>query len=112
MGELPGKALMIEAALDFGSSRAGVVLANRRPEAAEAAMEPRRAAVDGAVRARVLIANDMAVTGPCGGVFAVGWSVCEECGGKEKEKITLALLRWLLLASLTAYLSLQRGILI
>lgn len=68
MGELPGKALMMEAARDLGSSRAGVVLANRRPEAAgAAATEPRRAAVD-EVRARLLIANDMAVAGPCVGV--------------------------------------------
>lgn len=63
MGELPGRALMMDAARDLGSSRAGVVLANRRPEAAEpATAELRRQAVVG-VRASVRSANDMAVAG-------------------------------------------------
>lgn len=62
MGE-PGRLLMIEAALLFGSSREGVELANRRPEAAEGATARRRAAVVEARAATVLSANDMAVAG-------------------------------------------------
>jgi hypothetical protein len=64
MGE-PGRLLMIDAALFFGSSREGVELANRRPEAAEGATARRRAAVVDARAATVLRANDMAVTWPC-----------------------------------------------
>lgn len=59
MGE-PGRLLMIEAARDFGSSRDEEELANRRPEAEDAAMEPRSAPVVLAERAMVRSANDMA----------------------------------------------------
>ena len=53
---------MIEAALDFGSSLVDEVLANRRPEALDAAMDPRSAEVVVAERAMVRSANDMAAS--------------------------------------------------
>lgn len=63
---------MMDCALLFGSSLAGVeVLANRRPEAGEAATPARRAEVDAAERESVRSANDMASL-----VDALSWTSC------------------------------------